>query len=205
MNRLHLVPLDDDEIIEGEIVEHDTDLDAIADQVRSAQARFAAAGAEVIEASFQIGRCLQLARAMLPSNQEYGEWLQAQSFGFSRQWANVLQSAAADEPEVRLAVESQLSTGGVPNIQKAVRSVRNPQPDTAERDPSKPRRNPLPQQANDAAWALRKSVERMERIFADDRFGANRNVIAGHTRGQMQYAADALDQLLGRLNDEVTS
>ncbi len=140
-----LVVLDDAEITEGEIVERDIDLDAIADQVHRAAARGRAAGAEVIEASFQIGRCLQLARAMLPSNQEYGEWLQAQSLGFSRQWSHMLRQAAQHEIEVRAALTSQLDNGHTPNIEKAVLAVRNSQSDTTERDPSKPRRNPLPQ------------------------------------------------------------
>lgn len=40
--------------------------------------------------------------------------------------------------------------------------------------PAKPRRSPLPDAYRSALWAVRKSVERLERIHEDDRFESNR-------------------------------
>jgi hypothetical protein len=53
------------------------------------------------------------------------------------------------------------------------------------------RRWPLPEAADSAGRQLRKAVERAERIMADDRFRANRELIAARLGGPLRYAADA--------------
>lgn len=65
-----------------------------------------------------------------------------------------------------------------------------------------PRRNPLPQQASDAGWQLRKTVERLERIFADDRFGANKEQVAAHLRGHLTYTVEVCQDLLDQLDTQ---
>lgn len=72
--------------------------------------------------------------------------------------------------------------------------------------PQKPttaaKRNPLPQQASDGAWALRKAVERLERVFADDRFSANKEQVAMHSHGHLSYAIEVCQDLINQLNDQ---
>lgn len=70
----------------------------------------------------------------------------------------------------------------------------------AKPKPTKPRRGALGDSANNAGWKLRAAVERLERIFADDRFGANKEQVATHTRGHLTYAARVCQDLLGRLD-----
>lgn len=67
--------------------------------------------------------------------------------------------------------------------------------------PSKPRRTPLPDAARTAGWELRKAVERIERIGADDRFGANKDEVAAHLRGHLSNAVEVLTDLLDRINN----
>ena len=67
-------------------------------------------------------------------------------------------------------------------------------------EPQKPRRNPLPDQARTAGWEVRKSVERIERIMEDDRFTRNKEEVAAHLRGHLQYAIETLQTTLDQLN-----
>lgn len=53
------------------------------------------------EAAFAIGRLLGEARNTFPSDIEYGRWVEAQQFPFSRQTAYRLRWASEHEPEVR--------------------------------------------------------------------------------------------------------
>ena len=77
---------------------------------------------------FAIGRCLMEAREQFPSDPEFGQWMAAENFPFTSQWALMLRRAAENEVEVRAALESQLSRGKRPNIEKAVREVTQPTP-----------------------------------------------------------------------------
>ena len=61
------------------------------------------------------------------------------------------------------------------------------------------KRRPLTDAANDAAWALRKDVERIERIFADDRFGAYEQQVAPLLRSHLSYTAQACHDLISRI------
>lgn len=54
-----------------------------------------------IEAQFAIGHLLVEANALMPATQDFGKWLDAQEFGFSRQTAGRLRDGAEREPEVR--------------------------------------------------------------------------------------------------------
>jgi hypothetical protein len=64
------------------------------------------------------------------------------------------------------------------------------------------RRRELPEAASDAGWQLRKAVERIGRIMADDRLPANRGKVAVHLGGHLQYAADACARALSQLREE---
>jgi hypothetical protein len=61
------------------------------------------------------------------------------------------------------------------------------------------KRRPLPEAATRAAWALRKDVERIERIFADDRFAQNEEQVTAQLRGHLAYAAEVCHDLLSRI------
>lgn len=68
-------------------------------------------------------------------------------------------------------------------------------------EPSKPKRRALPDQARDAGWDLRKSVERLERIAADDRFAANKEQVTPHLRSHLTNAIEVCQDLLDRINN----
>lgn len=65
--------------------------------------------------------------------------------------------------------------------------------------PVKPRRSPLPEQAQSAGWQLRKAVERIERIAADDRFPAHRDQVAAALRSHLTTAIEVCQDLLDGL------
>jgi hypothetical protein len=62
------------------------------------------------------------------------------------------------------------------------------------------KRRPLPDFARDAGWSLRKDVERLERILADDRYPQYRLQVAAHLRGHLEHAAEVCQDLLSQLN-----
>lgn len=67
-------------------------------------------------------------------------------------------------------------------------------------EPKAPKRKPLPDQARTAGWELRKSVERLERIAADDRFTPNKEQMASHLRGHLTHAVQVCQDLLARID-----
>lgn len=107
----------------GEVVTEDEYLEALASRVRAEYRRSKEAIGEAVDAYFAIGQCLMEARAALADNQSFGAWMRLQEFGFTRQWALVLRTAAEHEPEVRAALTSQLVNGGALNLDKAVKQV----------------------------------------------------------------------------------
>lgn len=63
-----------------------------------------------------------------------------------------------------------------------------------------PNRRALPDQARSAGWELRKAVERLERIAADDRFTANKEAMAPHLRSHLSHAVEVCQDLLDRIS-----
>lgn len=61
-------------------------------------------------------------------------------------------------------------------------------------------RRPLPEFAKNSGWILRRDVERLERIFADDRFPQYRQQVAAQLSGHLKYAAEVCQDLLSRLD-----
>ena len=68
------------------------------------------------------------------------------------------------------------------------------------KEPPKPRRRPIIDQARTVGWEVRKSVERIERILEDDRFNRNKEEVATQLRGHLQYAIEALTTALEEIN-----
>lgn len=67
---------------------------------------------------------------------------------------------------------------------------------------TKPQRTPLPNMAESAGWQFRKSVERLETIFEDDRFTANKQQVAAHLHGHLSYAVEVCQDLIDQLNQD---
>lgn len=61
-------------------------------------------------------------------------------------------------------------------------------------------RKALPDFAREAGWALRKDIERLERIFADDRFAYNQDQVAAQLHGHLKHATEVCQDLLSRLD-----
>jgi hypothetical protein len=66
--------------------------------------------------------------------------------------------------------------------------------------PQKPRRRPLPDAYKDAVYDLQKSVERLERLHADDRFAGNRKSLLEFSNG-LRIAQ--INTVMERLTDEL--
>jgi hypothetical protein len=62
-------------------------------------------------------------------------------------------------------------------------------------------RQPLPDFARGAGWKLRADVERLERIFTDDRFTQNRQQVDHNLRVHLLHAAEVCQDLLSRLGN----
>lgn len=73
------------------------------------------------------------------------------------------------------------------------------------RDPKKPRRSPLPDDARRAGWELDKTIRRLKRIGDDDRFAANTKQMAPHLRSHLSNAIDVCQDLLDRINNQEES
>lgn len=64
---------------------------------------------------------------------------------------------------------------------------------------TKPRRRPITDASNDAAWELRRAIEKIIRITNDDRYNRNKNEVDAHMRGHLIYAVEACQDLLDQM------
>ncbi len=92
------------------------------------------------------------------------------------------------------------------NVVRKVRDAAEPAPAP---EPTKPapakkgrKRRPITDAARDTGWALRKEVEKVERILADDRFASNKDQVAAHLHGHLTYAVETLQRALGHFTQE---
>lgn len=60
-------------------------------------------------------------------------------------------------------------------------------------------RKPLPEAAKNAGWELRKSMERIEKLFDDDRYRQNVEQVATALRGHLLYVAETVAAVLDQL------
>jgi ParB-like chromosome segregation protein Spo0J len=86
--------------------------------------------------------------------------------------------------------------GAVSKLDTRIDSTGRTQPASK---PAQQRRTPLPDAAEKAGWEFRRTVERIERLAADDRFPANQERVAAMLQGHIQYALDVLPGLRDRL------
>lgn len=108
----------------------------------------------------------------------------------------------AEHPEV---VEDEIakSTDEAPaSRRKVTEAIKTKTAKPEKSKPEKRRRAPLPDFARKAAWEYRKSVERLERVFEDDRFAANKEQLAAHLRGHLAYGIEVCPDLFNQLSEE---
>lgn len=105
--------------------------------------------------------------------------------------SDVYTLADATPEEFDAAIERARAEG---NLSRAnvVRKVAKPTAD---------RRKPLTDSARNAGWDLRKAVERLQRIAADDRFAANKEQMAPHLRSHLENAVEVCQDLLARIDN----
>lgn len=81
------------------------------------------------------------------------------------------------------------------NVARKAREKSGAQPTPAQR------RKPLTDAARDAGWDLRKAVERLQRITADDRFASNKQQVAPQMRSHLENAVEVCQDLLARIDN----
>lgn len=117
--------------------------------------------------------------------------------GLSRNQRSDFRRMASDPDEVEAQIAA--STDDAPaSRRKVTEAIKN------KNAPAAPRRSPLPEQADRAGWEFRRAVERLERIYADDRFAANREQVAASLRGHLTYATEVMPDLLRGLDASPT-
>lgn len=96
-------------------------------------------------------------------------------------------TVARDVQSVANATDEPRTVESMDGIARTFRT----QPEPAA--PPAPKRRPLPEQARDAGWELRKAVERLERIYADDRYARNRDDIDALINPHITYALSIIN------------
>lgn len=71
----------------------------------------------------------------------------------------------------------------------------------APASPKAPNRRALTDQARDAGQELRKAIERLERLKADDRFSRNKEEVAAHLRHHLAHAIKVCQDLSASFTD----
>jgi hypothetical protein len=111
----------------------------------------------------------------------------------SQRATGVLDLATAEPDDFEAAISEAKAEG---NLSRA-NVARKASGEAAKTAP----RKPLTDAARDAGWDLRKSVERLERIAADDRFNTHQAQMAPHLRSHLEHAIEVCTDLLGRINN----
>ena len=107
-------------------------------------------------------------------------------------------------PQCQGVVPPKARNGGKPKIycshRCADRAAQSRKPRKGSLSGTRSRR-PLPDFAKTVGWSLRKDVERLERVFADDRFARNKDQVAATLYGHLKYATEVCQDLLSRLDE----
>jgi len=78
------------------------------------------------EGYLRVGALLVSAREQLPGDREFGRWFAEQELDFTSQWGRRLMLVARDEAKVRPLLESALSTGDVPGVDRMLAMLHEP-------------------------------------------------------------------------------
>lgn len=103
-----------------------------------------------------------------------------------------------DDAETPEPVEVAESEGVTPEPAKVTGTDGKAYP--ATKPDRAPYRKPLPDFAKDAGWELRKAMERVERIFDDNRYQQNEEQVAIALRGHLLYIAETVAAVLDQLS-----
>jgi hypothetical protein len=76
-----------------------------------------------------------------------------------------------------------------------------PEPVTPTPAGSIGKRRPLPDQARDAGWEIRRAAERVARIVGDDRLPTNKQQVSSALRNHLLFVAQTVTAALGELTD----
>lgn len=74
------------------------------------------------------------------------------------------------------------------------------EPEAPAEEPQKRKRRPITDTADELGWELTRLVEKLERLYADDRFDANKEKVASRLRSHLMRATDTLPGLLDQIN-----
>ena len=108
--------------------------------------------------------------------------------------------ARPDDSDRRIARSLGCSPSTVAEVRRPSKlDTSDPTPAPTSSAPTRARRRPLPETARDAGWTLRKSIERVERLLADDRYPQNVEQVADALRTQLTYTAGVVASALDRL------
>ncbi|GAB3125759.1 hypothetical protein [Glaciibacter psychrotolerans] len=69
-------------------------------------------------------------------------------------------------------------------------------------EPKTPQRRALTETARDTGWELHKTIEKLQRITEDDRFTRNKEEVASHLRGHLQFAIESCQGILDAFNTQ---
>jgi hypothetical protein len=89
------------------------------------------------------------------------------------------------------------------NLSRAnvVRKIKKPAP-ASDAEPRTRKRRPLADTARESGWALRRDVEKIERLFTDDRYAHNKQQVATQLRSHLTYAVETLTGLIDCIERE---
>ncbi len=122
----------------------------------------------------------------------------AAAVGVSGRYVQDAKKIAEQAPDLMSAVES-----GEMTLPKAKQEMNRRNDNASDPKPKKAtKRQPLVPFTKSAGWALRRAVERIERIVDDDRFAANRGQVAAHLSGHLEYTVRACQEVLDRITDQ---
>ena len=107
--------------------------------------------------------------------------------------------ASADHDGLAAAVAAELAAGDEAHAEQA-KAVQGIDGKTYPAQQKRaPYRKPLPDVARNAGFELRKSMERIERLFDDDRYRSNAEQVATALRGHLLYVAETVTAVLDQL------
>jgi len=148
-----------------------------------------------VEYAWHAGQALIAAKGQC-AHGEWLPWLEA-NFNGSRQTADNYQKLASNCQHVSNLKPGTSIRGALAAIQKENRASKD---ELAPSTPA-PKRKAITDQARSAGWNLRKAVERIERIAADDRFNAQKEKVAPEIRDHLVNAVEVCQHLIDRINN----
>lgn len=122
-------------------------------------------------------------------------------FASESEYRDALAMGDLDEDEFNEVIAEAKDEGNLSRANVAKKAREKKECELPAPTPAKQKRRPLTDAARDAGWELRKSVERLQRIAADDRFDTNKQQVTPQLRGHLENAIEVCQDLLDRINN----